>query len=462
MGWYYWILFGNRRFFIIMETSMTTMLQKIQQEVESIDQKTNVFSPMPGLKTIGLGTKIKNNLKNILISLIIINLLLCAFFIIKKINKPDINTRLSINLLWNHYTGSAIKTSLTALKSGINDNRLFAVSENGGAFGIDGQTGKRIFTFYSDGANLSNPLTINKNFIFVSGDKRIYRMDENGKLLQISYYKMIHNKPKTSFALSLINKDKIPDVIVPCMNGSVYALDGKYFFKLWSNENLDGDFINAPVKVNFNNDKTADLLLTSNSGYLYLINGKNGWVKWDIMFTDKFTIASYKKEVYTFHENGKIRIIDLKTGKIKKEIIDDFRTPARATVITLKKNQDYLMLTTGNGQAFLYRPGNFELIWKYKDHTSNPINSSPSLYDFNCDGIKDIALLTGSGKLAIINGTNGKDLATAFQLNAPASSSPLISDINNDGKIDLVFGCDDGRIYALSINDSDCRISLAK
>jgi hypothetical protein len=82
--------------------------------------------------------------------------------------------------------------------------------------------------------------------------------------------------------------------------------------------------------------------------------------------------------------------------------------------------------------------------------------AAPVLVDFDSDGIDDLLVADGSGKLMLYKGVAGDDwsLAAGVQLSGvtlPVGAVPFVADWNNDNRKDLVVGAADGSV-SLALN----------
>ncbi|MBR9703387.1 PQQ-binding-like beta-propeller repeat protein, partial [Candidatus Woesearchaeota archaeon] len=100
--------------------------------------------------------------------------------------------------------------------------------------------------------------------------------------------------------------------------------------------------------------------------------------------------------------------------------------------------------------------------WIFDAHS--PLLGSAAVGDINKDGIPEVVFGTKKGMIHCLDHeskelwsfSTGKDIKSGDelfydleQLHA-ISSAPALADINNDGKLEVIVGTDDGMVYALS------------
>ncbi|TCK06284.1 FG-GAP-like repeat-containing protein [Phorcysia thermohydrogeniphila] len=89
----------------------------------------------------------------------------------------------------------------------------------------------------------------------------------------------------------------------------------------------------------------------------------------------------------------------------------------------------------------------FVKVWEYQ--TGSWVDSSPAIADLNGDGKLDVVIGSLDNKVYALNGENGQ-LLWSFQTGDDVYSSPAIADLNGDGKPDVVIGSLDNKVYALN------------
>jgi outer membrane protein assembly factor BamB len=77
------------------------------------------------------------------------------------------------------------------------------------------------------------------------------------------------------------------------------------------------------------------------------------------------------------------------------------------------------------------------------------VRSSPAIADIDNDGKLEVIIGSEDKKVYALNGENGS-LLWSYETGGSVFSSPSIADIDNDGKLEIVVGSDDKKIYALN------------
>jgi len=98
-----------------------------------------------------------------------------------------------------------------------------------------------------------------------------------------------------------------------------------------------------------------------------------------------------------------------------------------------------------------------EVLWKFQ--TGSYIYSSPAVADIDGDGKLEIVFGSRDDRLYAINGEDGTEL-WKFQTGYDIYSSPAVADIDGDGKLEIVFGSEDNRLYALKTPGTSKSFSL--
>ena len=92
---------------------------------------------------------------------------------------------------------------------------------------------------------------------------------------------------------------------------------------------------------------------------------------------------------------------------------------------------------------------NVRRVWSYG--AGGPVCSSPALGDINGDGKLDVVFGSHDGKVYALN-REGSFLWSR-KTNHWVQSSPALGDIDNDGEVEVIVGSEDGNIYVLNGDD---------
>jgi len=212
---------------------------------------------------------------------------------------------------------------------------------------------------------------------------------------------IINEKIQRGVALADLNQNNLCDIIFGTDSENIYALydNGEIAF----NVEVEGDVRSAPSVIKMENEHL--ILVGSRGDYLYGIT-ESGQIKFSYYTGDKVDsspiILEYNNEVMIFFgsSNGNLYAID----------------------------------TNGNN------------INGFPINIGSSIESSPSISDFNGDGVPEIVVSSVSNDLKIynLNGTEYTQIPIIFEF--PFSGHPIIDDIDLDGDLEVFVGTTNGMV----------------
>ena len=141
----------------------------------------------------------------------------------------------------------------------------------------------------------------------------------------------------------------------------------------------------------------------------------------------------------------------------------DFSADGAITSLTsaIAGGKNIAVFTTKNGKLyvlsenaevkFVYNPEEKlteEELFFAEENTARNIYTTPAIADINNDGKDEIIFGTDTGKVYALD-LSGK-LLWSYKAQDSVRSSVMIEDINNDKKMKIVFGSNDGNLYALN------------
>jgi outer membrane protein assembly factor BamB len=246
--------------------------------------------------------------------------------------------------------------------------------------------------------------------IAVQGYVRVVDANKGTEKTRVTFQKGgIQSEP----ALYRIDNDKVLDFVVTTYMGDqrVYAVSGKDGSILWSFEftDSDKDSLGAYHGVaigNIDDDTAAEIIATSYTGYVYVLNLK-GKLKW-----------KYKCSTYIF---APATLYDIDGDKIKDVLVVD-----------------------GNGVVYALN-GKGGLIWKNStEGTPNDGGRGVVISDLTGDKNANVVFLKESGQLIVLNAKTGKlerrfDPHIAGEGVAYSDSAPVIADLDKDGTMEVFY-----------------------
>jgi len=156
------------------------------------------------------------------------------------------------------------------------------------------------------------------------------------------------------------------------------------------------------------------------------------------------------------------RISGKKIGRLDRKWVFDVNEQLLAPpdVSEYEKGKYGIVYGTKDGKIY-FLDENAKLKWKFNikekvtdvdlffmdEESSKSIYSRPVVHDINNDKRPEIIVGSDSGSIYVLN-TNGK-LLWSFKTGGPIRGSVLIADINGDGKPEIIFGSMDKLLYVL-------------
>jgi hypothetical protein len=213
-----------------------------------------------------------------------------------------------------------------------------------------------------------------------------------------------------------IDKDGRQDIVAASFDGKVYALSDTGQTK-WLVDTRSSITFSKPALGDIDGDSKLDVLVGSSSKKLYAI-GENGHLLWEHRATDKIS--------------GTPVICDL-DGDDKMETV-------------FKSDNGYVGVVGCNGGSKSGWP-------KQAGNQNGFFPFVPAAADIDEDGIKEIIVGTPDSKEIMIYNAAG-EVIKKISLNGAVHDSPNITDIDQDGKLDMVVADDKGYLNVIKLSDT--------
>jgi len=256
-------------------------------------------------------------------------------------------------------------------------------------------------------------------------------------------------------------------------------------FKVKAYVSNTSSFYTKPHVADLNRDGIADLVYRTYYGELIALSGANGRELWtlkrknhylnfesDIDLNNGNPVITYIDHVYDSTHNFKSKIIQIdRHGKILSEKpLGSIKYNSSLNYLKMGKNQlllmdsDSIIITNGDiilesiAHAVPFKKMNYK-----KDTVVENRNRSTGIIAgkiFSFRGHKRCVMIQyehdeafwEKGIIEIVS-LDSKEVLHRLQLPSAAEMEPVIKDVNNDGKLDVLINCYDGYLYCYSLGN---------
>lgn len=253
-----------------------------------------------------------------------------------------------------------------------------------------------------------------------------------------------------SFALADLTGSGEYEIIVANRSGKIFLLnlDGSQIWYYESNNQI----MQSPMVSDITGDGfrevivfTADrrLIVVDRfgeeiAGFPYQLPG-NSLVELAVASSDEgsfIVVGQVDGQLYLFDSNG--------------SVMENFPLQLDGAINVSPVILDNLTVVTATNQNLVYLVSpDGEIISEFQ--TENRIIGEPVVADFTEDGFLEIAFVTSTGKIYIIDQTATVLPGYPVEIFESVTQSPLAADINNDGSVDIIVASVTGKIYGFDV-----------
>ncbi|HEX9654455.1 MAG TPA: FG-GAP-like repeat-containing protein, partial [bacterium] len=362
------------------------------------------------------------------------------------------------------------------------------VDDKGTLFCINGKTQKTLWSIGDFQVSPGAPITVedlNKDgrpdVIVVSKDLRVRALD--GRLgIEIWKSPILAGPLIAPPAIADFNKDGLKDLAIASEANAIYVGYLSLRNARWVKLDIEAPLRGVVSAADLSGDGTQKIIFGTETGKIIFIDGANQKILGEINVNEEFS-----KATGIFGQNHQIRypvaIGDVNGDQVKDMVVLTEQSGLLAlSGVNLERlwydlpdssayregglNQNLLLgdLDGDNLLDVVYRTPNGWLralkgdgegkdrkmiLWEKSDHY---YSTFPALADFNKNGTLDVVTADVTGQLFIIEGSTSEILWTNGTQGAPLIGPPLIGDLDDDHRLDLVALKTDGKVAKLGTN----------
>ncbi len=308
-----------------------------------------------------------------------------------------------------------------------------------------------------------------KYIILQTENGEVYAIDKDGKPLSnasgiVATYN-VNSSSYSTIAIGNIAPFFGDEICFNDYDGNLYLLrtdtlnDRGYFIPVQNSPvKVKGPVVASPVLYDLDNDGYDEILLTSESMFLYIFeyDTLNGLFKSDSLFLNSSSWSLpvvLKDKIITLGFDGVLRFFDFSFKELYNTHTEN-PYPTTSSPIALDMDGDSsieVIFIRGDGTFFVVSSDDGSIKVSRKLPKTN-FYSSPVPVDFNADGIFEIAL-TNENNLYLLD-LNG-NILNGFpkRFNNPIQSSPLSVDLDDDGTNEIMIHTFDGLLIPYSFKN---------
>jgi outer membrane protein assembly factor BamB len=400
-------------------------------------------------------------------------------------------------LIWKSEIGNVTHRTVPAFKDGkifIGSNgkyyRDFAIDPGNGVFVLSEKTGKIINQFGGEtfgDMDVNGIVSINNTLIFGNDNDEVLCFDLEGKKKwRIPFSGDVEHSP------SIVQIDGKTIPVFATETGEIRAIDPENGNTIWSfyDENFNGwkngdnrfvfkvrmhfsepqIFFDEPALADLNSDGTEDLIYNRQGNGLIAIDGKRGIKLWEYkptsggiaMRREKPLLLQSERKIAFFVYSDKSRSNSIQLINYNGHLVKDFETNisgysllshvsntlfTNSGITTIDKNQAN---TFSDSTLFMDDPRRKTKSARFYDgqvakNTVRFAGEKSAIVLFQAD-----RLHPNQAVLMIIGLKSGK---VHLETTLPHRSefTPIVRDVNKDGKLDVLVSCYDGFLYAYDL-----------
>ena len=302
----------------------------------------------------------------------------------------------------------------------------------------------------------------NKEIVVGSIDKNLYVYKSNGEILN-GFPVKTQGIIRSTAAIDL-RKDGSSVIVFGSGDGNVYAVDQKGDSLAGFPVSTGFPIKTSPVISDINSDGQKEIIVFSGDGSVYVYNYQaelfNGFPKriqttqdtyGSLIIMSSPAVADMDgdsaKEMVFCTIDSSITVLDV-LGNVRQGFPKKLNGIVYSSPVISKIDSDEykIVITAGNTLYIIDKRGNINMEKEF----SSEFISSPVVVDIDNDGKAEIIAATIDGKILALSASGTISEEWEFETVSEILSSPIIADVNGDDKLEILIGLMNGSIFVLT------------
>lgn len=382
----------------------------------------------------------------------------------------------SVSTLWSFNTRRYMRSS-PALGDVNSDGILEVIIGSGDhkVYALNGKDGSEVWSFTTGDNVWSSPALGDVDgdgtleVVIGSTDFKVYALngEEGSEFWNFTTGGDVDSSP----ALGDVDGDGMLEVVVGSNDNKTYALNGEDGSELWNFSTGSGNggvmnhpMFSSPALGDVDSDDMLEVIIGSNDGNVYALNGEDGSKLWNFTTGDvvdsspalgdvdgdgtlEVVIGSWDNKTYALNGEDGSELWNFTTGGLvgNSPALGDVDSDGKLEVVIGSWDNKIYTLNGEDGSE----------LWNFR--ADSFVFSSPALGDVDGDGTLEIVIGGIDESVYALNGEDGSQL-WRFRTVSNVFSSPALGDVDGDGTLEIVIADDNGKVYALNPEPSGKRV----
>jgi hypothetical protein len=248
----------------------------------------------------------------------------------------------------------------------------------------------------------------------------------------------------------------------------VIALDGITGFEIWRFFDAETEITHSPVIAELDDDRVGDILFSTRKGFLYAIDGSNGWGLWKVALAGRLAgppavgdlDGDGTDDIVTLTRDGTLSAHSRQGRPLFSLKVEGSFSVAPTVGDADGDGEKEILFIDNEGVLRVLGGATRREVWSVVTE-DGPVNGRIVLGDLDDDRVMEVMLPQLSGALLVLNGQNGVQEAL-YNSGGRLWATPVVSDLNGNWfrreRVKAIILCTEGGVvHAVRVSDREGR-----